>query len=616
MRIAAVILLGLSCGLVATASNAQAQDEIARLPTQTFADPKTSAGVVERAGAASADIKILSDRSDLRLSATANQLELENNARKFLDDNAEPLGLDDTGSELKLKATKRSPSGTYLSYEQTIDDIPILDSQIAVSIGKGGNVRSVVRNVVRVPLAKMNSIARSSRISEQQAYEIAWQDLGAHGDLLEAPSISTAYLNENNALTLVYVVRVAVEQPLGYWEYRVDANTGRIVQRFDRRVEQSHPRKTTGDDEPVGGAARIAPRAAEGSFADALARFNAKPQAARAVTPLAAAKSVDASGVVFDPNPLTSLDNFGLKDASGAQKFNRAYVKVTLSNVTESNGRLYLSGPNVRIEDFEPGDGNRNRAPSSVTKEWTAHRGNNAFNDVMTYYFLDKSLTYLRSLGYNGQYELFPNGIAADLDGLNGDDNSHFVPDSDRLAFGHGCVDDNEDTDVIMHEFGHAIHFHINPDWYGGDSGAIGEGFGDYWAYSYRKKLDSWQRGDVGKVYVWDGVASCWPGRRVDNSRGRFKPGSSYEAHQDVGGFQADELWSTPLVQSLNELVKLGQTPELVDLVVLEGMFGIGSNFSMRSLAQATVNKAKELYPDGPHATVFEKNFRKNNVLR
>ena len=126
--------------------------------------------------------------------------------------------------------------------------------------------------------------------------------------------------------------------------------------------------------------------------------------------------------------------------------------------------------------------------------------------------------------------------------------------------------------------------------------------------------MDNWQRGDVGKVYVWDGVDACWSGRRVDNARGRYKPGSNYEAHQDIGGFQADELWSTPLVQSLNELVKLGQTPESVDLVVLEAMFGIGSDFSMRTLAQATVNKAKELYPDRPHAAVFEKNFRKNNV--
>ena len=388
MRIAAIVLLGLSSCLFGTALDAQAQDEIARLPTQTFADPNTVAGDARRAGAGSADIKILTDQSDLRLSATANPVELDNNTRKFLDDNAAPLGLADTGSELNLKETKRSLSGTYLNYEQTIGDIPILDSQIAVSVGKGGHVRSVVRNVVRVPLAKMDTVARSSRISEQQAYEIAWQDLGARGHLLEAPSISTAYLNENNTLTLVYVVRVAVEQPLGYWEFRIDANTGRIVQRLDRRVEQVHPRKTTGDDEPVGGTARIVPGTAEVSFADALARFTAKKEAARAATPLAAARFVNATGVIFDPNPLTALNDFRLKDRSGAQKFDRAYTKVTLTNVTESNGRLYLNGPNVRIEDFEPGDGERNRAPSSVTREWTAHRGNNAFNDVMTYYFL------------------------------------------------------------------------------------------------------------------------------------------------------------------------------------------------------------------------------------
>jgi hypothetical protein len=233
----------------------------------------------------------------------------------------------------------------------------------------------------------------------------------------------------------------------------------------------------------------------------------------------------------------------------------------------------------------------------------------------MTYYYLNGSLTYLQKLGYTGTKDLFPNGIAADSDGLNGQDNSHYVPGSDRLAFGHGCVDDNEDTDVILHELGHAIHTHINPAWGGGDSGGVGEGFGDYWAISQRKQMKNGFLIDPVKVFEWDGIASCWGGRRADRLNAKYDPRRTYEAHEDLAGFASDELWSTPLVSSLLELTQAGETSESVDQVVLEGMAGIGRNFTMRTLALATVAKAKVMFPGKPHAAVFENHFKHHAII-
>jgi hypothetical protein len=275
-----------------------------------------------------------------------------------------------------------------------------------------------------------------------------------------------------------------------------------------------------------------------------------------------------------------------------------------------------LQGPLARIEDFEPGDGGISRPPSSAVGGWTARRGDNAFNDVMTYYHIHNSLTYLRKLGYMGEADLFPSGIGVDSDGVGGDDNSHYVPGSDRLAFGHGCVDDNEDTDVIMHELGHAITHHIEPDWGGGDSGAIGEGFGDYWAISQRMRMKNGLALDAGKVFVWDGIAACWPGRRADRLNAKYDPNLTYFAHQRLPGFVSDELWATPLVSSLFELVKAGETHDSVDQVVLEGMAGIGRGFTMRTLALATVAKARQLFPGKPHAAVFEKHFRNHEIIQ
>jgi hypothetical protein len=246
----------------------------------------------------------------------------------------------------------------------------------------------------------------------------------------------------------------------------------------------------------------------------ALAKFNQRAKSAVAIDKKTA-KVSEGKGLVFDPNPVSSLNNTGLLDTDPPSKFDNAYVEVTLSGLSEAGGKFNLQGPLVRIEDFEPGDGGANRPPSTSTGTWTARRGDNAFNDVMTYFYLNGTLTYLQKLGYTGTRDLFPDGIAADSDGLNGDDNSHYIPGSDKIAFGHGCVDDNEDTDVTLHEFGHALHTHINPSWGGGDSGAIGEGFGDYWAISQRKQMRNGFQVDPVKVFEWDGIDACWGGRRA-----------------------------------------------------------------------------------------------------
>jgi hypothetical protein len=148
----------------------------------------------------------------------------------------------------------------------------------------------------------------------------------------------------------------------------------------------------------------------------------------------------------------------------------------------------------------------------------------------MTYFYLKGSLTYLQKLVYTGTKDLFPNGIAADGDGLNGDDNSHYVPDSDRLAFGDGCMDDNEDTDVILHELGHAIHSHINPAWGGGDSSGIGEGFGDYWAISQRKQMKN--------GFMVDPLAGIGNSLRCGRWRWRPSPRPRYYCKPHVAVFE------------------------------------------------------------------------------
>ncbi|NNE07592.1 MAG: T9SS type A sorting domain-containing protein, partial [Gemmatimonadetes bacterium] len=178
------------------------------------------------------------------------------------------------------------------------------------------------------------------------------------------------------------------------------------------------------------------------------------------------------------------------------------------------------------------------------------------------YYHIDISQRYLRSLGFTNVVDF---SIRVDPHGLNGADNSHYVPSGPRLAFGDGCVDDAEEADVIVHEYGHAIQDDQSPNWLNsGEMGALGEGFGDYWSEAYSDRMGfTFNRG---KVFDWDAGglnngSPCWSGRRVDTAK-------TYP--EDVSGsiHQTGEIWSGAL-WDLREAIG----GEAADSVIIESHF-------------------------------------------
>jgi len=236
----------------------------------------------------------------------------------------------------------------------------------------------------------------------------------------------------------------------------------------------------------------------------------------------------------------------------------------------------------------------------------------------MTYFHIDQSQRYIQSLGFTGARGIQYRSIAADSDGVGGDDNSHFIPGENKISFGHGCVDDNEDADVILHEYGHAIEDSINSNFDGGDTGAIGEGFGDYWAASYSITTTNGSTFFPEVAFTWDSGGEggpCWTGRRLDVANAKYDHNRTYYAHQSVGSFVSDELWSTPLFQTLRELLAQGFPRAHVDQIILEAHFGLGPNIKMRDMANSIVHAAQTLFPDAPYADVFKKHFVAHNIL-
>ncbi len=525
----------------------------------------------------------------------AKDVEPREIALNFLDAHLDRYSLDSL-NDFEIVRVQESLIGFHVHLAQKLNGYPIHQAEIVVSLNRDGQVYQVYNNTYRVRQQKAIT-APEVFLDWDDAYDVAWHDLKVHDELMAYPQADLVYVPEGESFRLVYLVRYAVEAPFGYWEHTVDAIYGDVL---DVR-ETSIDRETQ---------EQVDFRAYEGPVADRLAslqRYQERMQESHKV----AAQKAGGTAKVFDPDPVTTLQNDNLEDGSSASSFTAAYLTRSLLDISLSSGTYRLQGPWVTISNFE----SPNTAPStSSTGNWTQTRGNNAFNDVMTYFHVDQSQRYMQSLGFSGSTGIQYTSISVDSDGVSGDDNSHFIPSTNRMAFGHGCVDDNEDAFVILHEYGHAIHHSINNNWSGGDTGAMGEGFGDYWGGSYRYSTANgsfhpeW-------AFPWDGHNNCWGGRNMNRTDFQYNPNATYGAHATVGGVYGDELWSTPLFQAMISLRGQGVARGEIDRIVLQAHFGLGSGLKMRDMAAAIVSTAQTLYPSGTHAAVFQQKFEDQNIL-
>jgi hypothetical protein len=187
------------------------------------------------------------------------------------------------------------------------------------------------------------------------------------------------------------------------------------------------------------------------------------------------------AGLVFLPNPVTVSGRPELREGDDVDSYRSAVTLHDLDGGGMLRG-LWAMIENPRGESVRP----------DLRFEFSARDPH--FEEVMAYHHITETQRYLQTLGYE-HMNARPQRTQVHA---SPDDDSWFSPATHTIGFGDGGVDDAEDGDVVIHEYGHALFHAAAAEAGGADLRALSEGFADYLAAS---------RTDDARIGDWDGAA-------------------------------------------------------------------------------------------------------------
>lgn len=311
------------------------------------------------------------------------------------------------------------------------------------------------------------------------------------------------------------------------------------------------------------------------------------------------------TGTVFKVNAVQATGVQTLVDAKDSDSAvpPSAYAQVALERL-DGSGTLTGRWANVRAETGTPA--------RSADLTFDYPRSDDRFEQVMAYFWVDTAQEYLRSLGFDGVTYPEVNAESQDVR-VNqwGQDNSYSWDKHDVIRLGKGGVDDGEDGEVVVHEYGHAVH-DSQVAGFGSslDAGAIGEAFGDY--LSVVVGLDA--AADHGWpvlapeacVADWDAVSytSSEPHclRRVDTA---YTVADRRQRVHFDGQIWSGALWDAR--QALGD-------GEMADTVVVLAQFDFAPDTSWQAAAETTVATARAEFGDAV-GDVYQAAFEGRGIL-
>lgn len=302
---------------------------------------------------------------------------------------------------------------------------------------------------------------------------------------------------------------------------------------------------------------------------------------------------------VFDPNPVVALGGWkSLLSPSGRplRPPAGAYTEVALDGLG-GGGRLDGRRVTTALTPARVRRADRRYLFESVDP---------GFLEVMAYYHVDRAIHYLESLGYHGRLAIFTAPLPVNASGTR-DDNSWYSPGLGSLTFGTGGVDDAEDGEIILHEFGHALQDAICPDFgQSAQAAAMGEGFGDYFAATFF--ADKKPAALRPLVMSWDSIedADHRPPyvRRVDEplTFESFDHGPEGDEH-DNGRIWSATLWA----------IRTAVGPDVADPIIIDSHFQLDGFTTFARGARAIIDADRNLYR-GRHVRRLLKIFQARGI--
>jgi hypothetical protein len=294
-------------------------------------------------------------------------------------------------------------------------------------------------------------------------------------------------------------------------------------------------------------------------------------------------------GRIFDPHPVATLNDTTLEDTSTILE--PAYTEVELVGLDGSGN---LDGPFVSTVN----------TPARIKRDdgqFLFRRADQPFKEVMVYFHIDRVQRYLQQLGFtnvlNGPVKVNVVGRA--------DDNSDYSPVTKALRFGTGGVDDAEDAEIILHEYGHAIQDNQVPGFgAGSECGAMGEGFGDYLAGSFFANAKPARLQPC--VGSWDAVSYSGDDppslRRLDSNK-KYPRDVHGEVHDD------GEIWSACLWE-----LRTALGGPVADTLVVAHHFLLTPSSTFEDAANALITTDQQLN-NGRNVDVIRDVFVRRGIL-